>query len=351
MHKSHRVVIFIRTSATRAALNRLTTVQQAIIQAPAAVVPPFPTGYQPERTPRRQLPSRRPRFWPGSARHELVSIDPELGFVVREISADAFAHPWHQHPELEITLIQEGEGLRYVGDSVQEFGAGDLCLIGADTPHAWVSAPADGSSVRCIQVQFVPGALGRGFFDVPAARPISDLCERARLGLVVGGETHARVAREVAELVSPGIRPVERLARLLSVLAVLSASSDLTELALSTPERPSYPPRDETATRVLSFIHEHAKERLSQEQVARAAGLSRASLGRFFPRYLGKTFVRYVSEVRVGLACRCLLESSRSVREIAFDVGYGNLANFNRRFRELKGMTPTEYRRRARSLD
>jgi AraC-like DNA-binding protein len=46
-----------------------------------------------------------------------------------------------------------------------------------------------------------------------------------------------------------------------------------------------------------------------------------------------------------------LLESARSVREIAFDVGYGNLANFNRRFRELKGMTPTEYRRRARSLD
>ena len=311
----------------------------------------FQSGYLPERIPRRPLPGRRPRFWPGAARHELVSIDPELGFIVREVTAEAFTYPWHQHPELELTLILEGQGLRYVGDSVQEFTAGDLCLIGADTPHAWVSTPVEGQQVRCIQVLFVPGALGQGFFEVPAARPISDLCERARLGLSVGGRARERAARELAELVTPGLRPVERLARLLSVLAVLSATTELKELALSTPERPSHPPRDETAGRVLSFIHEHAKERLSQEQVARAAGLSRASLGRFFPRYLGKTFVRYVSEVRVGLACRLLLESARSVREIAFDVGYGNLANFNRRFRELKGMTPTEYRRRARSLD
>ncbi len=309
------------------------------------------SGCLPDHGDRRSFASRRPRFWPGAARHELVSIDPELGFTARELTADAFASPWHQHPELEITFVVEGEGLRYVSDSVEEYRAGDLCLVGAHTPHAWVSIPRDGQQVRCVQVQFVPGALGPGFLELPAARPIEDLCERARLGLSVGGATRERAAYAITELVSPGVRPVERLAKLLSILAMLSGSNELTELALSSPERPSYPPRDETAGRVLSFIHEHARERLSQDRVARAAGLSRASLGRFFPRYLGKTFVRYVSEVRVGLACRLLLESSRSVSEIAFDVGYRNLANFNRRFRELKAMTPPEYRRRARHMD
>jgi AraC-like DNA-binding protein len=278
-----------------------------------------------------------------------LSLDPELGFNVRDVAAESFAYPWHQHPELELSLILEGEGLRYVGDSVQEFQAGDLCLVGSDTPHAWVSRPAHGQVARCIQLQFLPAAWGQAFLEMPPTRPIGNLCERARLGLLAHGSARERVVGYMMDLVTPGLRPVEALARLFSILATLSASSELTELALSTPERPSYPPRDETAGRVLAFIHDHAKERLSQEQVARAAGLSRASLGRFFPRHLGKTFVRYVSEVRVGMACRLLLESTRSVSDIAFAVGYGNLANFNRRFRELKGMTPTEYRRRARS--
>ena len=77
---------------------------------------------------------------------------------------------------------------------------------------------------------------------------------------------------------------------------------------------------------------------------AALAGMSTSSFCRYFRRVTGKTFVEFVNELRVGRACRLLTESERPVTEIAYTVGFGSLSNFNRRFRELRGMNPRAYR-------
>ena len=65
---------------------------------------------------------------------------------------------------------------------------------------------------------------------------------------------------------------------------------------------------------------------------------------RFFKRCTGKTFTEYLTELRVGSACRFLVETDRSVTEVCFAAGFHNVSTFNRRFRELKGMTPRAFR-------
>ena len=57
----------------------------------------------------------------------------------------------------------------------------------------------------------------------------------------------------------------------------------------------------------------------------------------------------YLNELRTGLACRELIESDRSVSDIAFDSGFNNLSNFNRRFLALKRMSPRAFRRQFQS--
>ncbi len=75
--------------------------------------------------------------------------------------------------------------------------------------------------------------------------------------------------------------------------------------------------------------------------------MSASAFSRWFRREIGKPCVVYLAELRVGHACEDLLASDRSVVDIAFSSGFRNLANFNRWFRRVKGMSPSEYRKTA----
>jgi len=285
-----------------------------------------------------------------SAALELVPRDPVLPFALNDVRAAAFVYPWHHHPELELTLVLRGRGLRYVGDSIQEFEEGDLCLIGSGTPHCWLSEPVPGRPVRALVVQFPEDVFGAGFLQLRVARPISELFSRAERGLAVHGDLRDQVAAMMETLFLPRSGPLERLAVLLSVLTTLSQGANCTTLSLGTTTRSQSPSQAAVLRRILSFIHENATGDISQRAAAQLAGLSPAGFSRFFSRHFGKPFVTYVAEVRIGHACRLLLEDELGIADIASRAGFNNLANFNRRFRAFKNVTPSEYRRMARSM-
>jgi AraC-like DNA-binding protein/mannose-6-phosphate isomerase-like protein (cupin superfamily) len=281
------------------------------------------------------------------ARRELVPADPNLPLTLRDARASHFTYPWHYHPEIELTLIVAGRGLRYVGDSIHAFEDGDLCLIGTDTPHCWLSKPVAGEPVRALVIQFLPKAFGTDFWRLSAAKPIVNLLYEAGRGLRVRGALLTRVTEEVKQLFAQPYRPVEQLARLLSILAMMADSPECEALSLTRGQPPDSPTHAVMAQRVLSHIHENASRSLTQREVADLAGLSAAGFSRFFSRHFGKPFVSYLAEIRVGNACRLLMQRELGIAQIAAEAGFNNLANFNRRFRDLKGVTPSEYRRMA----
>jgi transcriptional regulator GlxA family with amidase domain len=79
--------------------------------------------------------------------------------------------------------------------------------------------------------------------------------------------------------------------------------------------------------------------------------MSPQGFSRFFRRYMGRSFVSYVCELRVGRACRLLLETDQTVSQVCWACGFTNLSNFNRRFRMLKGLAPREYRRGSKPIE
>ncbi len=98
-------------------------------------------------------------------------------------------------------------------------------------------------------------------------------------------------------------------------------------------------------------MRQHAVE---DQQVARLhrhrinlepfAALSRSSLHRLFKLHTGATITEYVSRLRIGNACALLINTQRSISLIADDVGYRNLANFNRQFKAFKSTIPRQFR-------
>ncbi len=281
---------------------------------------------------------------------EHVRHDRELGILFRDVTGPALQFPWHFHPELELTHIVCGAGRRYVGDSIEPFGDGDLCLVGSNTPHCWLTEQGDPGPVHARVIQFLPESITPSLQQAATFRPLQRLFERARRGLLIAGPVHARVTEQMRELFTERTRSLDRYVGLLGILSELSESEHCKELALlDTP--PHGAEAAQLVGKLLTYIHDRAAEpELSFNQVARAAGMSRASLGRAFPKLFGRTFAKYLAEVRVVKACTLLSETSKSVAEVAIETGFGSVSNFNRRFLALKRISPLRYRKTAQRL-
>src|SRR5690349_4200853 len=129
---------------------------------------------------------------------EKVPLKNHESFACREFISDRFTAPWHQHPEYELTLIERGEGLRLVGDSVESFAAGDLVLVGAGLPHCWINpSPPPDHAAHAIVVQFNLNFLGKEFFSLPELWPVRTLLARAMRGLTFAGAVRDAVQRQM----------------------------------------------------------------------------------------------------------------------------------------------------------
>jgi AraC-like DNA-binding protein/ligand-binding sensor protein len=99
-----------------------------------------------------------------------------------------------------------------------------------------------------------------------------------------------------------------------------------------------------------NYIHEHQMEKLSLEQVARAANMSSYYFCKMFKKVVGINFTDYVARVRIEKSKNLLLNPNLRVSEIAFEVGFQSLTHFNRIFKKILGQSPTEYRAHLLSL-
>jgi AraC-like DNA-binding protein/mannose-6-phosphate isomerase-like protein (cupin superfamily) len=272
---------------------------------------------------------------------ELLDLGHERSFALRRTRAPhGWNFSWHRHPEWELTLILSGRGVRFIGESVEDFTAGDLCLIPPDLPHTWLSRPA-GKPGEAIVLQ-MPPALIDGVAALPEGRALRSLTARGAGGLRVLGAAAVDVSQRLQNLVaSDGL---SRYGGLLTVLERLAAAD-------ARPLAGHALPRSVTAerrlARSLALIEEHLAGRLSQRRVAAAVGMPPASFSRFFHRATGRTFIEHVGRRRIAAVCRDLLETDDPVLDIALRHGWQGLAAFNRRFRAITGCTPTAYRLRA----
>ncbi|HSH94919.1 MAG TPA: AraC family transcriptional regulator [Roseimicrobium sp.] len=266
--------------------------------------------------------------------------------VLRSATYDAM---WHFHPEFQITLVLKSRGHRLVGDNITPLATGDLVLVGSNLPHVWhqdTSVPNPPDAVHAIIVRFLDTFLGRDFLQAPEMEPVRRLLQRASRGLLVKGTTRDKVAAHLERMALAG--GLARVAELLAALDVLARSRDLSPIA-STGFVPNLKSSDQDRMeRVCRYIDKHLTEEIDRNAVAKEANLSVGAFSRFFKLRTGKSLPEYTNELRIGRACRLLLEGDLKITEIALQCGFNNLANFNRRFRDITATSPREYRERFR---
>ncbi|MBX3576904.1 MAG: AraC family transcriptional regulator [Rhizobiaceae bacterium] len=258
---------------------------------------------------------------------------------------DGIPFQWHHHPEYELTLTLNSRGQRFVGDHIGSYDDGDLVLVGPNLPHSWSSADKiDPAAPHVALVMWLRAdwvaALTSAFVEM---RGVADMLDRAAAGLRFTEEAARRVRPVIERLF--GEPADERLTSLIRVLAMLARDRDAQPLA--TRVLPRHSQGDRTRIdRVLDHIHLNYASGLSVAGLAEVAALSPSGLHRLFRRHTGSTVSDYVIRLKIGEACAMLSGTFRPIAHIADAVGYASLANFNRQFKALKGMTPRAYRGR-----
>ncbi|CAN5154617.1 AraC family transcriptional regulator [soil metagenome] len=270
---------------------------------------------------------------------------PDASLRVLDLSLPRFAGGPHRHPHIELTWIVQGQGLRFVGDSVEAFGAGDLVLIGAQLTHAWVGEPAFGETApfRALVVQCPPEVLTDARW--PELRSLQDLLARARQGVqfAAGPARDRAMAELVALSAEQGLARLARWLRLLQELADAPARR-LSVQAASGDGHAAQGDRLDRLDRLLAWLHDQIATPIRIEQAAARVHISPAAFPRFFRRETGKTLIGYLNDLRTSQACLQLRHSRRPVAEIAAACGYPSLAHFERQFKKRMACSAREYR-------
>lgn len=273
---------------------------------------------------------------------EHVGITPELSWRYAVRRSPSFRFKWHFHPEFELTLITEGSGTRFVGDSIEAYEAGDLVLVGPNVPHTYESTT---STNEAYIFQFRRDFLGEALFDSPELQDVARLLTSAARGLAFSDSD-----TDLPEKITAAVAGMEVLSSARRTIALLDVLTRLSEAPRARPlategYRPRLPGEPEhRVDAVFDFLHAEHDKPITVADVARIAHLSPSAFSRFFRRTTGRTLTSYVTELRVAAACRALVDTDSPIARIAVESGFANLSNFNRRFRVLKQMSPREFR-------
>lgn len=254
----------------------------------------------------------------------------------------------HQHPEVQITLILESEGKLIAGDYIGTFKPGDIYLIGPNLPHVFKNDARyynerNAVHAESISIFFEWKAFGEKFLSMPELKTLQEFSKIAERGLMIREPVKNRMSQLMKQLFRTS--EMDRLIVLLKILNILSNTNDLVPLASSG----TYNDFDEADGKKLDAVYRFTMNeyhrKIHLEEVADIANMTVNSFCRYFKKRTRKSYVDFLTEIRIGQACKLLQQRDMSISQICFEVGFSNLSNFNRKFRELSGLTPTEFRK------
>ena len=257
---------------------------------------------------------------------------------------------WHSHKEYELHLITCTTGKAFVGDYIGEFVPGSLFLTGPYLPHNWVTdeqVNPEPVEVRDMLVQFSEESITHLAFAFPEFREMGAMWELAKSGIEFTG-FDAMFARGHFERIR-NTRGAERIAAFIRFLVRINEHAEKKVLSVNGVIQPEGGAKQARIGHVVDHISKNFAEEITLDQAADMAGMSSPAFSRNFKKATGNNFVEFVNRVRVGQACSMLYATDDPVSSICYEVGFQNLANFNRHFLKMKEMTPSAYRELARN--
>jgi AraC-like DNA-binding protein len=276
---------------------------------------------------------------------EITPLSEKDCFYIVERYKSEFTFPLHSHEEYELNFIENGAGVRrIVGDSIEEINNYELVLIGnKNLVHVWEQGNCTTNLIREITIQFSPELFIGSLLTKNQFSSIRSMFEKAKRGLSFPISAIIKVYSLIDSLTKE-TSGFYQVLKLLTIFYELSTCEDSRMLASSSFVKVEENSDSRRILKAKNYINTHYSEDIKLSVLAELASMTSVSFSRFFKQRTGKNLSEYIIEIRLGVATRLLIDSTKTVAEICYECGFNNLSNFNRIFKKKKGITPKDFR-------
>jgi AraC-like DNA-binding protein len=277
-----------------------------------------------------------------------VSKDPQCSFSVRQDTVPYINNRWHLHLELELIHFKRGEGTQFVGDNIKRFKSGDVVLVGANLPHYWrfddtffEEEKKDMTDIRV--AHFSENFLGDQFLQLPENNNIRAVFDKAKRGLQIQGKERQKIAEILEQLLL--VEGTQRIILMIEALAIISSCKQFLQLSSIGFKPDNFVQESDRINAVYEYSLKNFRRKIQLEEIAEVANISPNSFCRYFKSKTRKTYSQFLIELRVGHACKLLIENNQCIKRLCYESGFNNFTSFHKYFKIITGKSPLIYQK------
>jgi len=262
--------------------------------------------------------------------------------IIEEENSNVFYDKLHQHQEIQLSYIISGKGTFIVGDTIKNYEPNDVLIFGSNVPHVLKSDDEANPSSSMISLFFTFDSFGSDFFELPEFQKTKCFLLKGELGIKLKN-TEQQLKDKFISIANKN--KLKRFIIFLEIIEILIESEYETVASFS--KKKLYSDNEgKRMSAVFELALNNYDKDISLEEVSNIASMTPNAFCRYFKQRTNKTFIQFLTEIRIENSCKLLSRNNElSIAEIAYQCGFKNISNYNRKFKSIKNLTPTNYRK------
>jgi transcriptional regulator, AraC family len=262
--------------------------------------------------------------------------------ILQEDKGPSFYEMLHQHKEIQISYIVEGEGSLIVGDSVNFYSKGDVVVLGENVPHVFKSNLSKSDHSRMFTLFFTRSSFGDGLFEIDELSALRSFFNKAENGFAVNSN-RSKIRSLIQEIHTDS--KIDRFIKFFHLLKLINRSNT-SSLSTYVPSKKYSDNEGRRMSAVYEYTMNNFQYEIRLETISAIAAMTKNAFCKYFKKRTNKTFITFLNEIRIEESCNQMQSNKEiSIADIAEMSGFQNISNFNRRFKNYKGKTPREFKR------
>lgn len=280
------------------------------------------------------------------AQHQKTFLDAD--FPLNIFYADVTEFPPHWHEVVEVVYVPDGSLKVGVNSDVYTMNSGDILLINGGDVHYFIPQPRQ---VKRLIIHFEM-AMFEALSPFVRNKRFSQVLLSARESTDHQADpdfpVHKLLESQISKIISEYDNRHEAfkialIARLYDILVILLRNMPMQ--SYSSQEQTRRQNRLSRLKNVFSYVEQNYGSEITLDEISSVANFSEYYFTRFFKEATGMTFGRYINNFRVEKAAQLLRYTDDAITEVVFKSGFGSIKTFNRVFKQMKGCSPSSYKK------